>query len=47
MTVAVSVADWPVTEGLTEEVTAEVVPAWLIVCDRTVEVLVMKLVLPL
>src|SRR5438094_272503 len=47
LTVAVKVTDWPNTDGLVEEVSVVVVPAWPIVWARAEEVFVLKLVLPL
>jgi hypothetical protein len=43
-TVAVSVTDWPETPGFAEEVTLEVVAAWLTVWVMRLDVLPVKLV---
>ena len=47
LTVFVKITGWPNTEGLMEEVSVEVVSAWLTVCVRTEDVMVLKLVSPL
>jgi hypothetical protein len=46
LTVAVSVTDWPKTEGFTEEVTVVVVFAWFTVWVRVFDVLLAKAELP-
>ena len=46
LTITVKVTDCPGPEGLTEEVTAAVVLAWLTVCVSAAEVLVAKLLSP-
>ncbi len=43
---AVNTTGCPEAEGLTEEITTDVVPSWETVCVRAVEVLVAKVVLP-
>jgi hypothetical protein len=45
-TVAVNVTIWPMTEGLTDDVTAVKVVALDTLCDTTVEVLPVKLASP-
>src|SRR5437867_4229806 len=48
LTVPVNVTDWPVTDGLTDELTVVVVLAWLTVCVRSEDVvLTLKLLSPL
>src|SRR5437867_2951274 len=46
-TVAVKVTDWPRPDGLSEEVTAVVLLAWLIVCVKVADVRGLKVVSPL
>ena len=45
LTVAVKVTVWPKNDGLSEDVKAVLVPAWLVVCV-TVPLLLTKLVSP-
>src|SRR5437763_1159348 len=47
LTVAVKVTDCPNADGLTEEATVVVLPAWFTFCATTPEVLVLKLESPL
>ena len=47
VTVAVKVTIWPLREGLSDEVTALVLPSWFTTWVRTEEVLGPKLELPL
>ena len=44
LTVAVKVTDWPKTEGLAEEATVVLLPAWLTLWVTVAEVLAVKLV---
>jgi hypothetical protein len=42
----VNVTGWPKTDGLTDDVTLVVVPAWLTVWVRTADVLALKFASP-